>query len=240
MRMPQYTFCAVGIPDLPVAPHTAAIFGPLDVIVDLTGEGFTVVPQLVACARHADAVVVHWNSELAPRFAFLCHRLRSPARPIVAVTGGSGEDHTLALISGADTVVAAPPLPAVLQAEAIAHRRGRAAPANSATLASPPPADEVRWGPLAVSVDLHRATVDGRPIALTPRQVRLLAILAARPGVPIARDRLLHDLWGVDFDPETNVVDVTVHRLRAILRAAGAGDVVRTVRGVGYTLGDPA
>ena len=73
-------------------------------------------------------------------------------------------------------------------------------------------------------------------MVLPPRHVRLLMVLLSRRGTPASRDELLREVWGMGFDPETNVVDVTVHRLRSVLRAAGAGDVIRTVRGVGYVL----
>ena len=235
--------CAVGPVEVEgVLPPAWTALGLLDDAVSVGALGFAVALEVEACAGAADAVVVAWDMALAPRFAFLCHRLRSPVRPVVSVTDGSAEEHALALVSGADAVIPSPVRLVVVTAEVVAHRR-RAAPAAApdrpaATAGGEAPDDEVWWGSLAVSVAVHRATVEGRPLALTPRQVRLLALLVGHPGVPYSRDRLLSEVWGLEFDPETNVVDVTVHRLRSILRAAGAGEAIRTVRGVGYAVGE--
>src|SRR3954464_13293225 len=84
---------------------------------------------------------------------------------------------------------------------------------------------------------LLRRTVDpggagAVPIALSEREFGVLRHLMARAGRPCSREELLADVWEMDFDPKTNVVDVYVHRLREKL---GAG-AIRTVRGLGYVL----
>jgi two-component system OmpR family response regulator len=77
----------------------------------------------------------------------------------------------------------------------------------------------------------------GSRIDLTPTEFSLLVFLLRAGGEPRSRSDLLRDVWGYDFDPGTNVVDVHVNRLRRKLESAGAGGVVRTVRGSGYAAG---
>ncbi|HST64048.1 MAG TPA: response regulator transcription factor [Mycobacteriales bacterium] len=101
----------------------------------------------------------------------------------------------------------------------------------------PPPAEierHLRTGRL--TLDLLRRRVDlgtgGRPVELSEREFGLLRHLMARAGRPCTREDLLADVWQLDFDPQTNVVDVYVHRLRD---KVGRG-VIRTVRNLGYVL----
>jgi DNA-binding response OmpR family regulator len=83
-----------------------------------------------------------------------------------------------------------------------------------------------------IVVDPKRLEADaGRgPVLLSRREFLLLQRLMMRPGEVCSREVLLADVWGLSFDPGSNVVDVCVRRLRAKLGA----DVIETVRGVGY------
>jgi len=76
----------------------------------------------------------------------------------------------------------------------------------------------------------HQATVGDRTVLLTRREATLLAELVQHAGESVSKQRLLSEVWGYDFDPETNVVDVYVRRIRKKL---GVG-AISTVRGVGY------
>ena len=78
--------------------------------------------------------------------------------------------------------------------------------------------------------------VGGHELRLTPRLYDLLVYLASRPAETVSRGDLLAHVWGLDFDPETNVVDVHVHYLRRQLAPHGIADAVVTVRGRGYRL----
>jgi len=97
---------------------------------------------------------------------------------------------------------------------------------------TPPAERHLRVGHL--TLDLLRRTVDAGdgPIALSEREVGLMRHLMACAGQPCTREALLADVWEMDFDPQTNVVDVYVHRLRDKL---GRG-VIHTVRNIGYVL----
>lgn len=79
-------------------------------------------------------------------------------------------------------------------------------------------------------------TVDGRPVELTLKEFELLKLLMKNPGVVLNRDTLLGSIWGYDFDGETRTVDVHVRTLRSKL--GEKGDIIETVRGVGYKIGN--
>ena len=101
---------------------------------------------------------------------------------------------------------------------------------------APPPAAERHLRAGTVTLDLLRRRVDvgdgRRPAELSDREFGVLRHLMSRPGRVCTREELLADVWQVDFDPRTNIVDVCVHRLRDKL---GRG-VIRTVRNLGYVL----
>jgi len=83
-----------------------------------------------------------------------------------------------------------------------------------------------------VTLDLRsrRASIAGRSVDLTARQFAMLEVLVRHPDQVLSREQLLSHVWGYDFDPGSNVVDVYVGRLREKL----APDVIETVRGIGY------
>jgi DNA-binding response OmpR family regulator len=86
-------------------------------------------------------------------------------------------------------------------------------------------------GPVTLDLRLRRATVAGRRVELSLREFLLLRHLMERVGQACSRSELLADVWGLTFDPGSNVVDVCVRRLRTKLDNP---DRVETVRNVGY------
>ena len=86
-----------------------------------------------------------------------------------------------------------------------------------------------------VRLDLRRrvATVGGREVELSARELTLAEVLMRHRGQVLSREQLLSHVWGYDFDPGSNVVDVYVGYLRKKLGA----DLIRTVRGIGYRIG---
>jgi DNA-binding response OmpR family regulator len=76
----------------------------------------------------------------------------------------------------------------------------------------------------------QKADAGAGPVALTHRECMVLAELMRNAGQMVSKERLLSTVWGYSFDPGSNVVDVTVRRLRAKL----SNDVIQTVRGKGY------
>ena len=91
---------------------------------------------------------------------------------------------------------------------------------------------------LSIDPMARRVTRAGLPIALVPREYALLLCLARRSGETVPRKMLLDQVWGLGFDPGTNVVEVQVSRLRGKLHHARA-PILFTDKGAGYRLGPP-
>ncbi|RUL70285.1 response regulator transcription factor [Dyella choica] len=89
---------------------------------------------------------------------------------------------------------------------------------------------------LSVDTRTRRAFRAGRPIALQPREYQLLEYLVRHQGEVITRKMLLAAVWGYHFDPETNVIDVQMSRLRNKVDRDFPCALIHTVRGVGYTI----
>jgi two-component system phosphate regulon response regulator PhoB len=87
---------------------------------------------------------------------------------------------------------------------------------------------------IALDVERHEVTVRGRPVVLTALEFRLLKTFLERPGRVQTRETLLSDVWGIDAEITTRTVDTHIKRLREKL--GPSGDVIETIRGVGYKL----
>ena len=83
----------------------------------------------------------------------------------------------------------------------------------------------------------HKVTRRGKPIALKPREFALLEYLLRHTGQVVTRTMLLEGVWEYHFDPQTNVVDVHISKLRQKIDAGFDPALLHTVRGVGYRLG---
>jgi DNA-binding response OmpR family regulator len=91
-------------------------------------------------------------------------------------------------------------------------------------------------GDLALDLRSRRAQVGGRPVDLSAREFALTETFLRNPGHVLSREQLLSHVWGYDFEPGSNVVDVYVRYLRRKLGAQR----IETVRGMGYRLTDHA
>ena len=78
-------------------------------------------------------------------------------------------------------------------------------------------------------------TVDQESVNLTLKEYEMLALLLKNSGMVLSRTQLLNQIWGYEFDGESRTVDVHIRRLRQKL--GSAGDLIETVRGVGYKIG---
>ena len=96
--------------------------------------------------------------------------------------------------------------------------------------------DRIRISDLEVDVTTRKVSRDGKPIDLTTKEFLLLALLARRAGEPLSRTVIAEQVWGMNFDPGTNVVDVHVRRLRVKVDEPFSHRLIHTVRGVGYVL----
>ncbi len=89
---------------------------------------------------------------------------------------------------------------------------------------------------LTADLGSGRVTRAGQVIALQPREFRLLAYLMQHEGQVVTRTMLLEAVWDYRFDPQTNLIDVQISRLRRKLDVAASMPLIHTVRGVGYTM----
>lgn len=96
--------------------------------------------------------------------------------------------------------------------------------------------DEYRLGALYLCPLKHLVSVNGRQILLTAKEFDMLCLFMQNKGVVFSRDQLLNRVWGYAFDRESRTVDVHVRTLRQKL--GDAGNLIETVRGVGYKIGD--
>lgn len=96
----------------------------------------------------------------------------------------------------------------------------------------------LRIADLELDLERHRVTRAGRLIRLQPREMRLLEYLMRRAGRVVTRTMLLEQVWDLNFDPQTNVVDSQISRLRAKIDRDFDKPLLHTLRGIGYRLGD--
>lgn len=97
---------------------------------------------------------------------------------------------------------------------------------------------ELRIADLVVNVARQKVHRAGRPITLQPKEFRLLVYLMLNPHRIVTRTMLLETIWGYSFDPQSNVIDVQVSRLRRKIDSGPVTPLIHTVRGIGYTLSD--
>lgn len=149
--------------------------------------------------------------------------------PVIMVAAQARpSDKVEGLDAGADDYVLKPISAAELNARLGAVLRGRGWTA--------PGTDTLRAGDITVSPAAFRAWRAGRAIDLGKLELRLLAEFARHADNVLSRATLVERVWGHDFDPRSNIVDVYIRRLRHKLTEAGGNDPILTVRGVGYTL----
>lgn len=144
--------------------------------------------------------------------------------PVIILTARTTVDDTVAgLESGADDFLAKPFRFEELLARVRLRLRQRDPVHDGA---------ELRHGDIALDPRSRVVTVSGRTVGLSAREFSLLETFLANPTHVLSREQLLSRVWGYDFEPESNVVDVYVRYLR---RKIGR-DAIETVRGAGYRL----
>ena len=94
---------------------------------------------------------------------------------------------------------------------------------------------QIELSGICMNIKKHEVTVNGKEVALTLKEFELLEKMMLNKGIVLTRDQLLTEIWGYDFDGETRTVDVHVRTLRQKL--GEKGDLIQTVRGVGYRVG---
>ncbi|MEM8749432.1 MAG: response regulator transcription factor [Pseudomonadota bacterium] len=144
---------------------------------------------------------------------------------------GQVDDRVKGLRAGGDDYVTKPySFPELLaRVEVLARRRD--APNSDTTL---------KCGDLVLDRINHVAVRDGQKITLQPREYRLLEYLMRNAGRLVTRSMLLESVWDLHFDPQTNVIDVHVSRLRAKIDKGFETPLLQTIRGKGYQMQNPA
>jgi len=148
--------------------------------------------------------------------------------PILLLTakGGIG-DRVDGLDAGADDYVVKPFAFSELVARMNALIR-RAPNADTAT--------RIEVGDIVLDLLRRTVTRAARPIALQPREFTLLEVLMRNAGKVVTRTMFLEQVWGFHFDPQTNIVESHLSRLRAKLREGFRDDPIETLRGLGYRM----
>lgn len=154
-------------------------------------------------------------------------RMRPDTRklPIIMLTAKSSEyDTVVGLDSGADDYIPKPfrMMELISRIRALLRR------------AEDDGAEEYQTGNLYVCPSRHIATVDKKNVNLTLKEYEVLCLLLKNSGTVLSRTQLLNQVWGYEFDGESRTVDVHIRTLRQKL--GSAGELVETVRGVGYKI----
>lgn len=154
-------------------------------------------------------------------------RKHRPDQPVILLTALDAVSHRVkGLTAGADDYLVKP----FAFSELLARVRNvlRRAPAR--------PVEMLRLDDLEMDLLRHKASRGGKPLDLAPQEYRLLEFLLRHPGEVLTRTRLAEQVWDMNFDGDSNVVDVAIRRLRRKIDDASERKLIHTLRGVGYVL----
>ncbi len=192
--------------------------------VDTTGDGDDAL--MMATTQAYDAIVL--DIMLPGRDGLSILRIlrerRNPVPVILLTARGELDERIEGLRAGADDYVTKP----FYTEEVIArvHAVVRRASGDGVTV--------LQSEDLVVDLVSRQVTRGGQSVELTAREFNLLTYLMRSPGRVFPRTQIIEHVWGYDFDPGTNLVDVYVQRLRKKIEPDGEHQFIETVRGVGY------
>ena len=225
------------------------VLGPPDYALDVATDAGSARRMTGEGAGRYDAILL--DVELPDQSGLeLLRALRAAGdqTPVLILTGrDTDEDVVRGLDAGADDYLVKPVGAAVLKARLrAAWRRAQAVTAADGEAKADGDGVETVFVPYHVGVLTldglvldrlaRRVTMEGREVELTPKEFALLEHLLLRAEETVSRGDLLEQVWQLQGDPGSNVVDAHVARLRQKLRAAAACPQIRTVRGVGCRL----
>jgi len=154
-------------------------------------------------------------------------RRRQPDQPVIVLTAlGAVSERVKGLNLGADDYLIKP----FAFSELLARVRTllRRGPMRQTLM--------LRFADLEMDLSRHRASRAGAPLDLAPQEYRLLEYLLRHPGEVLTRTRLAEQIWDMNFDGDSNVIDVAVRRLRRKVDDPRSRKLIHTLRGVGYVL----
>jgi two-component system OmpR family response regulator len=187
-------------------------------------EGLT-----LALATHYDVIVADRMLPYMDGLAVVqALRAQGVATPILILSAlAKVDDRVKGLRAGGDDYLTKPfAFSELLARVEVLSRRGAAAE----------PQTRLKVADLEMDLVARKVTRGGRPVDLTAREFRLLEYMMRHAGQVVTRTMLLESVWDLHFDPQTNVIDVHVSRLRQALDCEGARPLIHTVRGSGYVL----
>lgn len=157
-------------------------------------------------------------------------RVANDQTPVLVLSAlGEVDDRVKGLRAGADDYLVKPFSFVELQARLEVMMRRQSLSRNTQVT-------ELTVGGLEMDLLSQLVTRDGKLLSLQPREYKLLEYLMRNSGQVVTRTMLLENLWGYHFDPQTNVIDVHISRLRQKLDKNFEKSLLKTVRGAGYIL----
>ena len=163
----------------------------------------------------------------------VCQQLRMSkvSIPVIILTAMDSLDDVVAgLRMGADDYITKPfEFEELLARIETVMRRSSAVASEDQTL---------KTGRLTFDRKSLRFTVDGREVRMTAKELAIIELLMSRPGTLFSRERILSNVWGLNMDPLTNVVDVYIGKVRKKIDSGSGPSMIETVRGLGYRLTD--
>lgn len=198
-------------------------------VVDVTHNGIDALH--LAMEGSYDLIILDSMLPGVDGLAVLTALRQSKQTPVLMLTArGRVEDRVMGLQAGADDYLVKPFAFSELVARVNALLRRGKPTAQAASGARLEVAD------LEIDLMRRKATRAGQRLDLTAKEFTLLTLLVRRHGEVLSRTEIAEQVWDINFDSETNVIDVAVRRLRAKLDAPFDRPLLHTVRGVGYVL----
>jgi DNA-binding response OmpR family regulator len=99
---------------------------------------------------------------------------------------------------------------------------------------------EVQCRDLRMDILSHKAYISGEELTLRPKEFAILEYLVRNKGRVLSRTQILENVWGYNYDPATNIVDVHIKSLREKIHAVSDEEYIRTIRGTGYSIDEPS
>jgi two-component system OmpR family response regulator len=214
--------------DTQLAAYLSKAFGEIGAVVDHAADGRSGLLQ--AAANNYDVLIVDRMLPSVDGLGIVrTLRASGDTTPVLILSAlGEVDDRVEGLRAGGDDYLVKPFAFSELHARVEALLR-RATPGDQ-------PETQLKVADLDMDLLTRQVSRAGRPIALQPREFRLLEYLMRHAGQVVTRTMLLEHVWDYNFDPQTNVIDVHISRLRSKIDKDFDQPLLHTVRGAGYVL----